>query len=67
MVPMIIGAAGPSMLTQAGTSVASVGDELVDPLAQLLAGLADFADDIGQRLRTTRRCNHQYVSVRHLT
>jgi hypothetical protein len=67
MVPMIIGAAGPSMLTRAGTSVASVGDELVDPLVQLLAGVADFADDIGQRLRTTRRCNHRYVSARHLT
>jgi hypothetical protein len=67
MVPMSSVAARLSMLTQAGTSVASVGDELVDPRAQLLAGVADFADHFGQRLRTTRRCHHRYVAARRLT
>jgi hypothetical protein len=33
MVPMITVAARPSILTEAGTSVASVGDAQVDPLA----------------------------------
>jgi hypothetical protein len=43
MVPVTTVAARPSVLTEAGTSVASVGDELVDPFARVLAGVADFA------------------------
>jgi hypothetical protein len=67
MVPVITVAARPSVLTEAGTSVASVGDELVDPLARVLAGVADFAHDIGQRLRTTRRGQYRQASSRLLT
>jgi hypothetical protein len=36
-------AAGLSILTLAWTSVASLGDKLIDLLAQMLAGVADFA------------------------
>jgi hypothetical protein len=43
MLPMIRVAARPSTLTVAGTLVPSVGDELVDPFARVLAGVADFA------------------------
>jgi hypothetical protein len=57
MLPVITAAARPSVLTEAGTWVASVGDGLVDPCDRVLAGVADFAHDTGQRLRTTRRCH----------
>jgi hypothetical protein len=43
MLAVITVAARPSVLTEAGTAVASVGDELVDPFARVRAGVADFA------------------------
>jgi hypothetical protein len=43
LLAVITVAARPSVLTEAGTAVASVGDELVDPFARILAGVADFA------------------------